>query len=181
MCSLAVGDSHFTFLLSLLAWPPLSMWVVPCGSRHPPSPCLLMFTFSLLSVTRAAYCFHSSPALFLCIYFNPPRWHTDRQRCCDAESVDINTPLEICCLIYIPSLLLETLAVRPERDVGRVSSAGTSLKAALQPRLIFPLVCRSDHVITVKSVSSLQSLSYNFPCFRLGELIISLLQFIEVD
>lgn len=42
VCSLAVGDLHFTFLLSLLAWPPSSMWVVPCCSWHPPPPVSLM-------------------------------------------------------------------------------------------------------------------------------------------
>lgn len=46
---------------------------------------------------------------------------------CHAESVDINTPFELCCLIHIASLLPETLAVWPEGDVGRLSCPGTSL------------------------------------------------------
>ncbi len=45
---------------------------------------------------------------------------------CHAESVDINTPVELCCLIHVASLLPETLAVRPAGDVARLSCAGTS-------------------------------------------------------
>lgn len=46
---------------------------------------------------------------------------------CHAESVDINTSVELCCLIHNASLLPETLAVWPERDVARLPCAGKSL------------------------------------------------------
>lgn len=127
VCSLAVGDLPFTFLLSLLAWPPSSTWVPPCW---PWAPLLSSLYVHILSVHLPLWLDRFSggqpvSSVIASLLGQLEEWQ-NWPIAFGPLSLSITSGAQLS--IYVAPFLPETLAVWPEGDVGRLPCAGTSLR-----------------------------------------------------